>query len=306
MKSSLLQLITSSRFEFIEDEEEVSSRNGSYRGIRPEALYNSVEDFKRIFSSSRVKGKFIDLGCGTGLSCLLYGALFPEREAVGIEFETSRLAHGKKFILQENLTNVHLLQEDLMTSDLPVGDTYFLYFPTGPVLDRVLSGLYSLKHHFHLVVVESHGDLIPRIKKENWLEEVERIPLHSPRHHSEALVFRMLNKERSQELLPHKLSYEDKYLLLQDNYGEWLGNTLGLEWVVEDEYDLLYPPRRIRWSEVRSVLDFYELPERIQHLLVLRKQEGFIKGEKIRKIYMKPEAIELSSGEIMKSLSEGY
>lgn len=300
MKSSLLQLIASSKFELKEDAEDVSSQEGSYKGIRPEALYNSMEDFKRIFSSSFVSGTFVDLGCGTGLSCLVYGALFPERKAIGVEFEPSRLSPGKTFALQNKLTNIEFIEGDLKEISLPPGDTYFLYFPTGPILDRILGELYSSGRLFHLVVVESHGDLLPRIKKENWLKEVGAVPLHSPRHHPEAIIFTRTGEKRLPELFPHEISFQNKYLLLKDAYGEWIGDSYGIQWAHGESYDLLNPPRRIRWEEVKKILEFSELPETIQRWVKLRARGSFIKDEKIRKIYLKPEAIELSNGEIIK------
>lgn len=297
MKSSLLQLIASSRFDQKSDSDEVSEREGSYKGIRPEALYNTFEDFLSIFSSPFIGGKFIDLGCGTGLSCLLYSALFPDRESIGIEFELSRLTPAKQFVEENDLQNCSFLHADLLESKIPVGDTYFLYFPTGLVLDKILTELYIGERKFRLVVVESHGDLIGRIQKENWLQEIGEISLHSPRHYPKAIVYERNFLKRRPSLLPHEISFQEKYLILRDQCGEWVADSYGLEWSGGENYDLRHPPRRIMWIEVIAIRCLEDFPLKIRELLNQRKRGGFINGEIIRKIYLNTPEVELSSGE---------
>lgn len=304
MKSSLPQVWARFKFDHTAIEARVDHKPGAYQGLSKEALYTSQEDFYRIFSHPLVKGSFVDLGCGTGESCLLYGTLFPDRKALGIEFQNERLVEGKKFVQDLELKNVTLLEGDLLHDRLPEGDHYFLYFPTGPVLDRILSELYERKAFFHLIVIESHGDLIPRLRKENWLKEEATIPLSSPRHHPEAIIFGPTFEIRNAELLPHLVSYQEKFLIIQDQ-DEWIGESMGLEWVQEDLYNLSTPPRTIDWKTVKEVLSFDEVPVRFQKAITLRRLgeltittpdavfHGFI-----RKITLNPTfRLEISSGE---------
>lgn len=284
-------------------ESEVSAQSNSYRGLSPEALYTSDEDFLTIFHSKHVTGTFCDLGCGTGRSALLYGLLFPERKSVGIEFEKARLDVGASFRDENAISNVELLLADLLKAKLPVCDTYFFYFPTGHVLDRILTELSQMDHSFHVVVIESHGDLLPRVERENWLDCIEEVPLKSVRHYPFAKIYKKTNAKRDEKLLPLTLSYQNKYLFIGDE--EWIGETHEMEWVEEERFELKYPPRTISWKEVRRIAEQEELSELFNFAVSLRRSGSLtIKNETstregaVRKIITKPTfALELSSGE---------
>lgn len=291
-------------FDFDSIEKNVENVPGSYQGIKEKALYTSREDFLAIFSHPLIQGTLVDLGCGTGESCLLYGSLYPDRQSIGVEFQAARLIPGKKFQTDHKLYNVSLLAQDLLNDPIPQGETYFLYFPTGMVLDRVLSELYKRQHPFRMVVIESHGDLLPRLQKENWLVPMAEIPLRSSRHYRNAVVFESQKIKRAESLLPHTLSYQEKFLVIRDQ-EEWIGESLGLEWSEGDRYELRTPPRTILWESVQEVLSFDQIDVKIRPALELRRLgelqietgnavfQGFI-----RKILLKPTfRLEISSGE---------
>ncbi len=276
----------------------VIERKGSYQGLSKEALSTDVEDLKNIFQSKNITGTFLDLGCGTGESVLLYAEIFPDRQSIGIDFEESRLNEARKFAFK-NSTFIHA---DLLCCNIPEADTYFLYFPTGPVLDRVLSSLYDMKNEFHLVVIESHGDLIKRIDLENWLTLVEEVPLITPRHYPNARIYTRPMVERAADLLPFTLSYQEKYLVMKD---DWIGETYGMEWTDGDRFELLTPPRTIHWKDVKKLMILDDFPHYVQKVLSLRR-EGELNFELhgrslsgfIRKIILNPSfQLELSNGE---------
>lgn len=282
----------------------VSNRLGSYQGLMPEALYTSLEDIFSIVQHPLVKGTLVDLGAGVGLLPLIYGALYPERRGVGVEFEKARIQVGQKIQEDLKLENVCLKEEDLFKDEIPKGDCYFLYFPTGMVLDRILSHLYEMNHDFLLVAVESHGDLLPRLSKENWLQKKTEIPLASLRHYPSAVVFERLHVKRNPALLPHELSYEEQFLLIEDS-ELWIGETLDLSWTEKDRYELTVPPRTIEWSTVKEVMKLAEVPSLYQRAIELRRRgELEIKTRErvyrgfLRKIIIGPTfKVEISSGE---------
>lgn len=291
-------------FDFDSIETKVEDVPGSYQGLKEKALYTAREDLLTILVNPLIRGTFVDLGCGTGESCLLYGSLFPDRQSIGVEFQAARLVPGKKFQLEHELHNVNLLNQDLLKGPIPLGETYFLYFPTGMVLDRILSQLYQHEHPFRIVAIESHGDLLPRLNKENWLRPLGEIPLKSPRHYENAVVFESQKVKRDGSLLPHDLSYQEKFLLIRDQ-EEWLGESLGLEWSEGERYELKTPPRTIQWGSVQEVLSFDQIDVRIRPAIELRRL-GELKIETgnavyygfIRKILLKPTfRLEISSGE---------
>lgn len=292
-----------SRHEAIE--KSIENRPGAYQGIRPEALYTSHEDLKQIFSHELIQGTFLDLGCGSGETCLYYGSLFPERQSIGIEFQTERLKVGEEFKIANSLHHVSLIQGDLLKIEIPEADTYFLYFPTGPVLDRVLTTLYAGQKPFRLVAIESHGDLFSRLELENWLSLQAEIPLSSQRHHPMARIFEREFLIRDPSLLPFTVSFENRYLLIEDQKEVWVGETIGLEWTNDDRFELMTPPRTIFWKSVKKMMLFSDFGPEAQLLLKLRSQgkviimtrtkklQGFI-----RKITINPSfGLEISSGE---------
>lgn len=304
MKSSWPRSLEHFKFDYNLIEKGVGDHVGSYQGLDPRALYTSREDFLAIFSHQLITGTFVDLGCGTGEGCLLYHYLHPDRHAIGVDFEASRIIAGLKIKEELKLSQVSLLHQDLLQDPLPKGDTYFLYFPTGMVLDRVLHELYYAGRFFRLVAIESHGDLFPRLAKENWLRAVAEIPLTSARHQPFARVFERTETVRSEELLPHTLSFQEQYLLIQEDHYAWLGESLGLEWSFEDRFELLVPPRSIHWHQVKEILSFDQIPVKYQVALKLRRlgevtiqtSSSLINGY-IRKIGIEPTFhLEISSG----------
>lgn len=305
MKSSWLRSLERFKFNHNAIEELVSKTTGSYKGLDSRALYTSQEDFLAIFSHPLVTGTLVDLGCGTGEGCLLYHSLYPDRTSIGVDFEESRIDAGLQFKEKLGLHGVTLKHQDLLVAPVPEGNTYFLYFPTGMVLDRVLDELYRSNRPFRLVAIESHGDLLPRLMKENWLKVVGEVPLTSERHHPFALIFERQMVERSPELLPHIISFVEKFLLIEEGTYSWLGESQGLEWTEGERYELIIPPRTIQWHQVKDILSFDEVDVRFQRALMMRRlgevtvktPSGDFTGH-IRKIIVSPTFhLEISSGE---------
>lgn len=286
-------------------EENVEGRDGSYQGVKEEALYTCREDYLAIFNHPLSEGTFVDLGCGAGEGCLLYGSLFPDRKAIGVEFEKARIEYGQEFRKQFKIDNVDLIEADLMSDRIPVGDTYFLYFPTGPVLDRILHILYHSQKKFRLIAIESHGDLIPRLELENWLTFKASVPLHSPRHHPLANIYEHNFEVRDSSLLPFDLSFKNNYLVIEENGESWIGNSRGLEWTSADRFELSIPPRTIFWKNVRSWSDGEDFSS-LQKLAIALRDEGELEiitlNQRImgiiRKIIIGPTfSLEFSTGE---------
>ena len=178
-----------------------------------------------------------------------------------------------------------------MTDDLPLADTYFLYFPTGIVLDRILSELQK-REFFKLIVIESHGDLFSRLEKVSWLNCIQDIPLSDQRHSTVSKVYQ-------KRLDLHEYSFLERYLIIKDQNGEeWIGESYGLEWLGQNLFGLLTPPRTIDASQVQSVKIFSDFSLEIQNALKFRSLGGLIKGCPIRKIFLSPRfKLEISTGE---------
>jgi hypothetical protein len=236
-------------------------------------------------------GVLADLGAGMGQGCLIYSSLYPESRSIAVEFSGPRIEAGRAMALDLGISNIDFQQKNLLLDPIPGADTYFLYFPTGIVLDRILHELYK-RETFQLVVIESHGDLFPRLDKESGLICIQEIPLHDQRHASVAKVYQ-------KRLNLHEFSFLDRYLVIRDNNGEeWIGESYGLEWQSKNLFSLLTPPRTIDASQVQNIKFLHDFAPQIQLALELRRANHLFKGHFIRKIFLSPRfKLELSTGE---------
>jgi hypothetical protein len=292
-------------FDFSFIESSVEDLPGHYFGVGTEALYTGQEDYLSIFNHLPECRKWVELGSGVGLGPLLFAGERSHATSIGVEFDKARHQAAIDAQKAQQILNVTFLNDDLMTCSLPVGDVYFLYFPTGPVLDRILSELGSMAHDFKLVAIESHGDLLPRLALESWLIPIDEVPLQSQRHYPFARIYQRRG-ERSE--LFNDLSFQERYLVIDEPDGRrWLGDSLQMEWQEHDHFLLKFPPRSIFKNSVHRVLLESDLaPE--ERLLVQLRQRGAVTirtlnrtldGE-IRKIMLKPSfGVELSTGELV-------
>lgn len=284
---------------FKETEEKVSDDPGSYKGIDPEALCTRPEDILSILSDPLVTGTWVDLGSGYGHTVMTYAEKFPDRKSVGVEKEEPRNEWAKALAREKELT-CDFIQGDLLTDDIPEGNTYFLYFPQGHVLDRILSFL--SQRPVTLVVIESHGDLFPRLEKEAWLKLEREIPLSSKRHNPLARIYRSTGEGKLHGL--HQYSFEEKFILFRDATGLWWGDSFGL-CAQGDDYLLAHPPRTVKDSDVVKIMTKSELPPLVSFLISLRKlpdvsvtARGKVFHGPIRKILETPAfSVEFPGGE---------
>lgn len=286
-------------------EQNVSSLEGRYKDLDRRALYTSFEDLESIFQNPYVSGTWLDLGGGSGRTCLLYSFL-TGNESINVEIDEARAKIASELADSHQLT-VRNFCEDLLDCLLPLADTYFLYFPTGHVLDRVLDVL-SKRVDFTLVVIESHGDLIPRIEKEKGYELVDQVLLKTPRHHPFAQIYR--KRSVIDYFSPHKISFKYDFLIFKDSLGEWVADSFGLEWEGGDHYKFLNPPRSVMWSEdfvgfFDDSHPLYGVVKEIAHKrregtveVILKNSE--VKTGFIRKVRLSPTfSLEISTGELI-------
>jgi hypothetical protein len=290
-------------FNFLEAEKKVSPRQGSYHQLDQEALLTKVEDLFRILQSFPESRDFVDLGSGHGIGPLVFSHLYPHKKSIGIEFDRARFEQSVLMKSLHQAFNTHFFCEDLLSCNIPISDLYFLYFPTGLVLDRLLKVLGDRDNFFQLIVIESHGDLIPRILREKWLQKSREIPLISSRHYPRAVVF---NKIGFKEPSFHDVSFLQLFLFIQDDENSvWVGDSFGMEWLQGDFFNLIFPPRTIHSSRVLKKLCWDELDDPLKLMISLRQKgdcqfytkSGHVVEGKIRKIFVSPELkIEMCSG----------
>jgi hypothetical protein len=297
MKSSLTPYWES----FKDSETLVSDDPSSYRGLHPEALCTDPEDILTIISDPLIQGAWVDLGSGYGHTVLTYAEKFPDRVSIGVEKELSRVELARKISGELGLSSKFIMG-DLLSSDIPEGNVYFLYFPQGHVLDRILSVLMQRKDII-LVAIESHGDLFPRLEKEKWLTFLKTIPLKSPRHNAYARIYRSEKVETKLAGL-HEFSFRNIFFLISQNGESWLGESFGL-YASGENYILMHPPRSVEERDVVKIMTIDQLNPREKFLSDLRRlgdiqivtRDRIFSGV-LRKIIITPAfSVELSSGE---------
>lgn len=174
-----------------------------YLDIDCEALSTSYYDFAQIFRALQLEpgDTFVDLGAGFGRSVLLLSQLYPKVMGIGIEYLKERIAPGLSFLEKHGSM---LLAQDLMGKDykIPQADAYFLYLPQGPLSDRILEQLRQIAcyHRIQIAVIESHGDLLDRIRDEKFLKLKTSMKTASPRHDPEIYIFESLAPGECQEI----------------------------------------------------------------------------------------------------------
>ncbi len=154
-----------------------------------------------------------------------------------------------------------------------------------------------------LVVIESHGDLFPRLDKEEWLIVARRIPLKSQRHDMEARIYRSSGTVGKLSGL-HEYSFRERFFLISEDGMTWLGESQGL-FASGSDIQLIHPPRTIQEENVVKIMTINELSplERFLNLLRRTGELEMTTGEKnysgfIRKIITAPAfSVEFSCGE---------
>jgi ubiquinone/menaquinone biosynthesis C-methylase UbiE len=70
----------------------------------------AVKGFRHISK----KFRYLDLGCGQGLSVISMAALHPDSEFIGIDFMPEHIAHAKQLVKDTGLTNINFIEGDFI------------------------------------------------------------------------------------------------------------------------------------------------------------------------------------------------
>ncbi len=172
----------------------LSNHKNSYTDGKLEAcaLYTSYFDFYKIAKELDLrKGQtFVDLGGGVSRAKLLYSQLNPDLDVISIDNIKERVEAGKNALLELSIDPNGYICEDLSICNLPQADYYFIYLLTGDLLDGIMQKLKVIanKRMINIIAIESHGDLIDTLKRDNyWLESVEFKSLSSVARHDQKI-----------------------------------------------------------------------------------------------------------------------
>ncbi len=305
-------------------------------GVTTEALYTSYHDLIEVMPWLYKQGarSWCDVGCGVGRSCLLWSWLTQEK-AIGIELVSERIEEARAASRAKNLTHIHWIEADFSSPsrNLPDSDVYFLYLATGPQLDSLLAKLKKRSTPSWVVVIESHGDLKPRLQWEAWwlAPTANRFSLKSFRHDPWLQVYKtrpdhpVFLLEDSWEtrsgllpqdlaLHPHPLGYllsksflKNWEIVIDERGEKWTMETIAMAWHDMNTLQGQYPCRQVTWS--RDNIGLRRIPEEVQYAEFARwrREERLfsylthqgISGQrvKLRKIVISPQdELEFSDG----------
>ena len=154
-----------------------------YPGLDPRALLTSYIDYYQILSDIPVGEELVDLGAGYCRGTLL-SEFLKLQKCKSIEIVENRVRVAKKCLTEMGGDLDQIIQGDLENMAIPKAYGYFLYFPKGDSLYRLLRDLFekSKMQICYLYVCESHGDVIDYIEMFSSIKKIKEFKVSQPRH----------------------------------------------------------------------------------------------------------------------------
>ena len=232
---------------------------GTYIGLNlsVHALYTSYRDCFQVLSKleklrvkeNKKKLNLLDLGAGMGRLSITAKLFFPNIKVASIEIVKERLDLAKEALTNigctgpfnlyhKNLNELNELDSDNDNKDLKewfeTFDSAFLYLSSNPTFKTLMTKLKkrALKKQFTAIAVESHGDLITTLKKDNpWLtEEEQKLKSNSKRWSEDISFFKSLKVEKMQSLQKEEDLLFEKLLSTLRDVGVISMNQVPLKW----------------------------------------------------------------------------
>lgn len=187
-----------------------------YAGLENTALLTSYLDYYQMILDLGEKKVLADLGAGYCRGSLLIEKLGLSSKILSLEVESNRVAIAKSIVRDKSL----IIQEDLLDNNfqLPKVDAFFLYLPTGPVINSLIKKVIDQKVEAIFYIIESHGDLIDNILF--YPEVFKQIPCDLvtslPRHDNKIYKFQSF-KSTIKKIDFNNIKIKDiPYLILED------------------------------------------------------------------------------------------
>ena len=117
--------------------------------------------------------KYLDVGCGIGIPCILLAKQYPNSEFYGFDFSEKALEDAKSAVERLQLKNVHFVLHDCTFFDPRYEEMFDFITAFDSIHDQakpadVLSGIYKMLKHggiFSMVDVDAHSHPVDNIGK---------------------------------------------------------------------------------------------------------------------------------------------
>ncbi len=175
----------------------------AYVGLDPRALLTSYVDYYQILKSIEINETLVDLGAGYSRGSII-SQFLKLGSCISLEYVKQRVlsAQNSLELINGDISSIRCV--DLREASIPDEKYYFLYFPKGPVLYKILMSLFELAKTSprYLFVCESHGDVMEYLDMFSNIEKVAAMDVSQPRHKNEIVKYKITP-------LPKELNYKE-------------------------------------------------------------------------------------------------
>tara|TARA_Y100001960_G_scaffold322875_1_gene400224 strand:- start:439 stop:1200 length:762 start_codon:yes stop_codon:yes gene_type:complete len=96
---------------------------------------------------------FYHLGCGDGTSLLIAREEFNVKNAIGIDNSEKMINLTRKMITENNLSNVKVIEHDVIESNIEDADVILCWFMDGEILEKLMSKFKKLRDGVRIVTI---------------------------------------------------------------------------------------------------------------------------------------------------------
>ena len=97
--------------------------------------------------------KFYHLGCGDGTSLLIAREEFNVKNAIGIDNSEKMISLSQKMIDEKNFSNLKVIQQDVIDSDIEDADVILCWFMDAEILEKLLVKFKKLKDGVRIITI---------------------------------------------------------------------------------------------------------------------------------------------------------
>ena len=97
--------------------------------------------------------KFYHLGCGDGTSLLIARDEFNVKNAIGIDNSEKMISLSQKMIDEKNFSNVKVIQQDVIDSDIEDADVILCWFMDAEILDQLMEKFKKLREGVRIITI---------------------------------------------------------------------------------------------------------------------------------------------------------
>lgn len=246
----------------------------TYFDLSLEALNTPVQDWRLLFDYMTNEGHRTLFDAGAGHA---YSAQVAQKEYKNIKVFAYELMQDR--IKDLDCPNQIIKCVDLFETEIPQCDVTFLYLPTGPLLEKILS---QLEDDSIIAAVESHGELFSRL--EETAQKIDSIKITATRHAPELKIYRWKKPIKDFKYEIRTWSYKKSYKQIHIKENDlllgatlWSADIEGLTITPDNFVETTHPPRRFKLSDIVLI------SEPINTELIEKRRSG-----EIRKIFIKP------------------